>query len=79
MLERVPDATGSRRSSNPSLDPRGVGYNTNQARIAIGSGGLFGKGLFQGAQTNGQFVPEQQTDFIFTVAGEELGLPRRRP
>ncbi|MEV0599794.1 rod shape-determining protein RodA [Streptomyces sp. NPDC050315] len=60
--------------ANPSLDPAGVGYNTNQARIAIGSGGLFGAGLFQGSQTTGQFVPEQQTDFIFTVAGEELGF-----
>ncbi|MBW1598517.1 rod shape-determining protein RodA [Streptomyces sp. JJ38] len=60
--------------ANPALDPSGVGYNTNQARIAIGSGGLFGTGLFEGSQTTGQFVPEQQTDFIFTVAGEELGF-----
>ncbi|MDB1086704.1 rod shape-determining protein RodA [Streptomyces sp. ACA25] len=60
--------------ANPALDPSGVGYNTNQARIAIGSGGLDGKGLFQGTQTTGQFVPEQHTDFIFTVAGEELGF-----
>ena len=60
--------------ANPELDPRGVGYNTNQARIAIGSGGLLGKGLFEGTQTAGRFIPEQQTDFIFTVAGEELGL-----
>ncbi|MCF6525337.1 rod shape-determining protein RodA [Streptomyces sp. JJ36] len=60
--------------ANPALDPAGAGYNTNQARIAIGSGGLFGKGLFEGTQTTGQFVPEQQTDFIFTVAGEELGF-----
>ena len=60
--------------ANPELDPRGVGYNTNQARIAIGSGGLLGKGLFDGSQTAGRFIPEQQTDFIFTVAGEELGL-----
>jgi rod shape determining protein RodA len=60
--------------ANPSLDPAGVGYNTNQARIAIGGGGLTGSGLFQGSQTTGQFVPEQQTDFIFTVAGEELGF-----
>jgi rod shape determining protein RodA len=59
---------------DPALDPRGVGYNANQARIAIGSGGLLGKGLFHGTQTDGQFVPEQHTDFIFTVAGEELGL-----
>lgn len=60
--------------ANPALDPSGVGYNTNQARIAIGSGGLVGKGLFKGSQTTGQFVPEQQTDFVFTVAGEELGF-----
>ncbi len=60
--------------ANPALDPSGVGYNTAQARIAIGSGGLTGKGLFHGTQTTGQFVPEQQTDFVFTVAGEELGF-----
>ncbi|MGW3171031.1 rod shape-determining protein RodA [Streptomyces sp. NPDC001153] len=60
--------------ADPNLDPSGVGYNTNQARIAIGSGGLTGEGLFHGAQTTGQFVPEQQTDFVFTVAGEELGF-----
>ena len=57
-----------------SIDPKGVGYNTKQARIAIGSGGLTGKGLFHGTQTQGRFIPEQQTDFVFTVAGEELGL-----
>ena len=60
--------------ADPGLDPSGVGYNTAQARIAIGSGGLLGKGLFHGTQTTGQFVPEQQTDFVFTVAGEELGF-----
>ena len=60
--------------TNPQKDTQGFGYNTHQARIAIGSGGLFGKGLFHGTQTNGQFVPEQNTDFVFTVAGEELGL-----
>ena len=60
--------------ADPDLDPRGAGYNTNQARIAIGSGGVLGKGLFQGTQTSGRFIPEQQTDFVFTVAGEELGL-----
>jgi rod shape determining protein RodA len=59
---------------DPSLDPRGAGYNTTQARIAIGNGGLFGQGLFHGSQTQSGFVPEQHTDFIFTVAGEELGL-----
>jgi rod shape determining protein RodA len=60
--------------TNPELDPRGAGYNTEQARIAIGNGGLFGQGLFDGSQTRSGFVPEQHTDFIFTVAGEELGL-----
>ena len=60
--------------TNPDFDPQGVGYNTNQARITLGSGGLFGVGLFQGTQTSGSFVPEQQTDFIATVAGEELGF-----
>lgn len=60
--------------ANPSGDVADSGYNTVQARIAIGSGGLFGKGLFEGSQTNGQFVPVQETDFVFTVAGEELGL-----
>jgi rod shape determining protein RodA len=60
--------------TNPGLDPRGAGYNTTQARIAIGNGGIFGQGLFGGSQTNAGFVPEQHTDFIFTVAGEELGL-----
>jgi rod shape-determining protein RodA len=60
--------------ANPAADPRGAGYNAQQARIAVGSGGLFGKGLFNGEQTTGHFVPEQQTDFIFTVAGEELGF-----
>jgi len=60
--------------TNPDLDPRGAGYNTTQARIAIGNGGLFGQGLFDGSQTRSGFVPEQHTDFVFTVAGEELGL-----
>jgi rod shape determining protein RodA len=60
--------------TNPTKDTQGFGYNTHQARIAIGSGGLLGKGLFHGTQTNGSFVPEQETDFVFTVAGEELGL-----
>src|SRR3712207_4916727 len=60
--------------TNPALDPRGAGYNTEQARIAIGNGGVFGQGLFARPQTPSGFVPEQQTDFIFSVAGEELGL-----
>jgi rod shape determining protein RodA len=59
---------------DPSADPQATGYQLRQSRITIGSGGIFGKGLFEGPQTNGRFVPEQQTDFIFTVAGEELGF-----
>ncbi|TQK72262.1 rod shape-determining protein RodA [Nocardioides sp. SLBN-35] len=60
--------------TNPALDPKGAGYNVEQARIAVGNGGLFGQGLFHGSQTQSGFVPEQHTDFVFTVAGEELGL-----
>jgi rod shape determining protein RodA len=59
---------------DPSADIQGAGYQLRQARITVGSGGLFGTGLFEGPQTNGRFVPEQQTDFIFTVAGEQLGF-----
>ncbi|HZC71096.1 MAG TPA: rod shape-determining protein RodA [Jatrophihabitans sp.] len=60
--------------AHPNVDPLGASYNVNQAHIAIAGGGLFGTGLFNGPQTNGGYVPEQQTDFIFSVAGEELGL-----
>jgi rod shape determining protein RodA len=59
---------------NPAADPQQSGYQLRQSRITVGSGGVLGKGLFNGPQTNGRFVPEQQTDFIFTVAGEELGF-----
>ena len=59
---------------DPNADTQGAGYQLRQARITVGSGGLIGTGLFNGPQTNGRFVPEQQTDFIFTVAGEELGF-----
>ena len=59
---------------DPSVDPGGIGYQLHQGQIAIGSGGLEGKGLFQGTQTKGRFIPEQDTDFVFTVAGEELGF-----
>jgi rod shape determining protein RodA len=59
---------------DPAADPQATGYQLRQSRITIGSGGIFGKGLFAGPQTNGGFVPAQQTDFIFTVAGEELGF-----
>ena len=60
--------------TDPDRDLQGIGYNTAQARIAIGGGGLLGHGLFNGNQTQGAFVPYQQTDFVFSVAGEELGL-----
>jgi rod shape determining protein RodA len=60
--------------ADPSVDPRGIGFNTQQARIAIGSGGWFGTGLFEGPQTQGRFVPYNQTDFVYSVAGEELGF-----
>ncbi len=60
--------------ANPSADPQGMGYQTHQVRIAIGSGGWEGQGLFQGRQTQGGFIPFQQTDFVFSVAGEELGF-----
>jgi rod shape determining protein RodA len=59
---------------DPNADAQGSGYQLRQARITVGSGGLIGTGLFNGPQTNGRFVPEQQTDFIFTVAGEQLGF-----
>jgi rod shape determining protein RodA len=59
---------------DPSVDPKGVGYNVRQSQIAVGSGGLDGTGLFQGPQTQGDFVPAQETDFIFTVVGEEFGF-----
>jgi rod shape determining protein RodA len=59
---------------DPNADRQGAGYQLRQARITVGSGGLVGTGLFNGPQTNGRFVPEQQTDFIFTVAGDQLGF-----
>jgi rod shape determining protein RodA len=55
-------------------DPRGIGYNLNQSKIAIGSGGIWGKGYLQGTQTKYNFVPEQSTDFIFCTIGEEWGF-----
>ena len=59
---------------DPSGDTRNVGYNLNESKITIGSGGLTGKGLFKGTQTNLSYVPEQRTDFIFTAVGEQLGF-----
>ena len=56
------------------VDDKGIGYNVNQSKIAIGSGGLFGKGYLEGTQTKGGFVPEQHTDYIFTTVGEEWGF-----
>lgn len=58
---------------NPDLDPLGVGWNVTQSKIAIGSGGLYGKGYLEGTQTKFDFVPEQSTDFIFCTLGEEFG------
>ncbi|MGB5952856.1 MAG: rod shape-determining protein RodA [Ornithinimicrobium sp.] len=59
---------------DPSLDPSGIGYQSAQVRLAIGSGGLSGSGIGQGPQTQGGFVPFQETDFIFSVAAEEWGF-----
>ncbi|MFN2518827.1 MAG: FtsW/RodA/SpoVE family cell cycle protein [Jatrophihabitantaceae bacterium] len=60
--------------THPGSDLQGAAYNVTQAHIAIAHGGLFGTGLFHGPQTSGGFVPEQRTDFVFSVAGEEWGL-----
>jgi rod shape determining protein RodA len=57
-----------------TVDLKGIGYNTNQSEIAIGSGGWLGKGFLEGTQTKGGFVPEQHTDYIFTTVGEEWGF-----
>lgn len=60
--------------TNPAIDPQGAGWNVIQAKTAISSGGLYGKGFMQGTQTQLRFLPEQQTDFIFCVISEEFGL-----
>lgn len=59
---------------NPQADPQGISWNVNQSKIAIGSGGIFGKGIGQGSQTQYGFLPEPQTDFIFSAIAEETGL-----
>ncbi len=59
---------------NPEADPLGAGYNVLQSKVAIGSGGIFGKGFLKGTQTQLNFIPEQWTDFIFCVPGEEFGF-----
>ena len=60
--------------TNPAFDPQGAGWNVIQAKTAIGSGGVFGKGFLEGTQTQLRFLPEQWTDFIFCVIGEEFGF-----
>lgn len=59
---------------NPETDPLGAGYHITQSKIALGSGGIFGKGFLQGTQSHLNFLPEKQTDFIFTMLAEEFGL-----
>jgi len=59
---------------SPGFDPLGAGYNILQSKVAIGSGGFFGKGFLRGTQTQLNFIPEQWTDFIFCVPGEEFGF-----
>lgn len=59
---------------NPGVDPYGIGYNLIQSKIALGSGQLFGKGLFSGTQNQLEFLPEKHNDFIFSVIGEEFGF-----
>jgi rod shape determining protein RodA len=78
QLHIIKDYQISRLTSfiDPQADPLRAGYNKQQAEIAIGSGGILGKGYLNGTQTNLDYVPEQHTDFIFTVVGEELGFLR---
>jgi len=59
---------------NPTADPHGIGYHTLQSKIAVGAGGLFGSGFMQGTQTQLQFVPIQNSDFIFSAIAEEFGF-----
>lgn len=59
---------------DPGRDPRGAGYQIIQSKIAVGSGGIMGKGMFEGSQTRLEFLPERHTDFIFSVLGEEFGM-----
>ena len=72
-LEPSTSRTGCSSSSTPA-DPRGAGWQLVQSQVAIGSGGLFGPGLRHGPQKRLSFLPEQHTDFIFSVVGEELGF-----
>ena len=59
---------------NPGADALGAGYQITQSKIALGSGGLFGKGFLMGSQSQLNYLPEKQTDFVFTMIGEEFGL-----
>jgi rod shape determining protein RodA len=61
---------------DPEVDPRGAGYQVIQSKVAVGSGGLLGQGFTEGPQKRFDFLPEQHTDFIFSVVGEELGFIR---
>lgn len=76
FFERMPSYQQKRVMTflNPEADPLGSGYNVLQAKVAIGSGGIFGKGYLKGTQTQLNFIPEQWTDFIFCVPGEEFGF-----
>lgn len=76
VFERMPSYQQKRIMTflNPEADPLGSGYNVLQAKVAIGSGGMFGKGYLKGTQTQLNFIPEQWTDFIFCVPGEEFGF-----
>lgn len=75
VVSKLPDHQQNRIMVlfNPDLDPLGVGWNVTQSKIAIGSGGFWGKGYLEGTQTKFDFVPEQHTDFIFCTLGEEFG------
>ncbi len=73
-LLSIHQQTRIRSFINPSADPLGAGYNAIQAKVAIGSGGFWGKGFLAGSQTQLQFIPEQWTDFIYCVIGEEFGF-----
>jgi rod shape determining protein RodA len=76
VYERLPAYQQKRISTflDPGSDQKGAGYNVYQSKVAIGSGGLLGKGYLQGTQTQLNFIPEQWTDFIFCVPGEEFGF-----
>ena len=74
LLKPYQEARLTEFLKHSSVHTSSIGYNVQQALIANAHGGLLGRGLFAGSQTQGQFVPEQKTDFVFTVAGEELGF-----